>query len=141
MIIRLLRSPRWRVLFAAVGSAVTWFAWAYWANRAHGNQAWLSGVSQGGISFCTTLVGSLLLEWLFLRTGQGWLGMATAVTVVSSLSLSFMVTVHTLAGTPNLVLTILPVFTVVLLYCSSYVFGLKKIKNHHDKKAVESLAT
>ena len=135
---RLLYSPRARVLLSALASAVTWFAWAYWANRSHGQQALLSGLSQGGVSFVTTSIGSFLLEVLFIRLGSGLAGMAGSVALVSGLSLSFMLSVHLLAGTPNLVLTILPVFTVVLLYCSSYVFGLKKLKQQNETSAVET---
>lgn len=138
MILRLLQSPRTRVLLAAFASAATWFAWAYWANRGDGQQALLSGLSQGGVSFITTSIGSFLLELLFVRLGSGILGMASSVALVSGLSLSFMVTVHWLARTPNPVLTILPVFTVVLLYCSSYVFGLKKLKQRNELDAVET---
>lgn len=138
MIRRLLQSPGCRVLLSALASAVTWFAWAYWANRADGDQALLSGLSQGGVSFVTTSVGSFLLELLFVRLGSGLAGMAASVALVSGLSLSFMVTAHWLARTPNLALTVLPVFTVVLLYCSSYVFGLKKLKQQNEINAVET---
>lgn len=138
MIARILQSPRWRVLFAALASAATWFAWAWWANRADSQQALLSGLSQGGVSFITTSIGSFLLEVLFARLGSSLAAMFATVAVVSGLSLSFMLSVHTLAGTPNLVLTILPVFSVVLLYCSSYVFGLKKLKQQDEITAVEA---
>lgn len=141
MIRRMIQSPLFRVVFAAISSAVTWFAWAYWANRAHGSQALVSGFSQGGVSFITTSIGSFLLETLFVRLGDSRASMAITVAIVSGLSLSFMVTVHTLAHTPNIVLTILPVFCVVLLYCSSYVFGLKKLKLQNEINAVETVAT
>ena len=140
MIRKFIHSPYWRVLSAAFGSAAIWFAWAYWANRGQPDQALISGLSQGGVSFVTTSIGSFLLELLFARLGSRLLGLAVCVAIVSSLSLSFMVTVHTLAHTPNMLLTILPVFTVVLLYCSSYVFGLRKLKLHNENKAVESVA-
>lgn len=137
MIQQILQSPRWRVLLSALASAVTWFAWAYWANRADGQQALLSGLSQGGVSFITTSIGSFLLELFFVRLGHSTVGLAVTVALVSGLSLAFMLAVHLSAGTPNLVLTILPIFTVVLLYCSSYVIGLKKLKQQNEINAVE----
>lgn len=137
MIQQILQSPRWRVFLSALASAVTWFAWAYWANRADSQQALLSGLSQGGVSFVTTSIGSFLLEVFFVRLGNSAVGLAITVALVSGLSLAFMLTVHLLAGTPNLVLTILPIFTVVLLYCSSYVIGLKKLKQQNEINAVE----
>ncbi|CBL44582.1 hypothetical protein HDN1F_09990 [gamma proteobacterium HdN1] len=128
LIRRIIHSAQARILLSALASAFTWFAWAWWANHSHGQQAWLSGLSQGGVSFITTSIGSFLLEVLFVRLGHSIYGMAASVALVSGLSLSFMISVHLMAGTPNLILTILPVFTVVLLYCSSYVFSLKKLK-------------
>lgn len=137
---RLTRSPFVRVAFGALLSAITWFGWAWWANRADPSQALLSGVSQGAVSFTTTAIGSTLLEWLFTRMGQSLSGRALSVALVSTLSLAMMLTAHLSAGTPNLLLTILPVFTVVVLYCSSYILGLHKLKQKDDVQAVESAA-
>lgn len=123
---------------AALLSAVTWFAWAYWANRHDSHHALVSGLSQGGVSFITTSVGSTLLEWLYLRMGASAGGRALSVMLVSGLSLAFMVTVHKMAHTPNLLLTVLPVFAVVLLYCTSYIYGLHKIKNQYETSEVEA---
>lgn len=137
MNLSILKSPHWRVLLAALASAATWFAWACWANWGDSQQALVSGLSQGGVSFITTFVGSFLLETGFVRLGSSPAAMIATVTGVSGLSLTFMVTVHRMAGTPNLLLTILPVFTVVLLYCSSYLIGLKKLKRQDESNAVE----
>ncbi|MEZ5504533.1 MAG: hypothetical protein R3F38_00535 [Gammaproteobacteria bacterium] len=137
---RFARSPIARVIIAAVLSAITWFAWAWWANRAVPSQALLSGLSQGAVSFTTTAIGSTLLEWFFLRMGHLLVGRVLSVVLVCMLSLALMLTAHLSAGTPNIVLTILPVFTVVVLYCSSYILGLQKLKQKHDIQAVESAA-
>lgn len=137
---RFARSPIARVIIAALLSAITWFAWAWWANRADPSQALLSGLSQGAVSFTTTAIGSTLLEWFFLRMGHVQAGRILSVMLVSMLSLALMLTAHVSAGTPNLLLTILPVFTVVVLYCSSYILGLQKLKQKHEIHAVESAA-
>ncbi|HVL01219.1 MAG TPA: hypothetical protein VM553_15480 [Dongiaceae bacterium] len=131
------QSPQARVFVAALMSAGTWFAWAFWANRHDLHHAWISGLSQGGVSFITTSVGSSLLEFFYRRIGATLAGRILSVALVSGFSLAFMVTVHTLAHTPNLLITILPVFAVVLLYCSSYVIGLQKIKNQYENNEVE----
>ena len=137
-LLELLRqSPQARVFVAALLSAATWFAWAFWANRHDLDHAWISGLSQGGVSFITTSVGSSLLEFFHRRIGATRAGRIATVAMVSGCSLAFMVSVHTLARTPNLLTTILPVFTVVLLYCSSYVIGLQKIKNQYENNEVE----
>lgn len=133
----ILKSPHWRVLLAALSSALTWFAWACWANWGEGYQTLVSGLSQGGVSFTTTFIGSFLLETGFARLGSSLPAMAATVAGVSGLSLACMLTVHRLAGTPNMLLTILPVFSVVLIYCTSYLIGLKKFKHKNESNAVE----
>lgn len=125
------------MVVAAVLSAATWFAWAFWANRHDIDQAWLSGLSQGGVSFCTTSIGSSLLEWIYRRTGHLLAGRLLAIVVVSGASLAFMLTAHTLAHTPHLFTTIAPVFLVVVLYCASYIAGLHKIKTQPYANEVE----
>ena len=127
---RLHQSPAFRVFGGAVLSAVTWFCWAWFANREHPDHALIAGLTQGGVNFMTTAFGSAALEFLFVRMGHFPLGRMLCVLIVSSLSLGFMVLAHTRAGTPNLLLTIGPVYLVVLLYCSSYIFSLQKLKRH-----------
>lgn len=133
---KLVGSPRVRVMAAAIASAVTWFCWAYWANREDPNQALLSGLFQGGVNFITTAFGSALLEALYNRIGDHSQGRAMCVVIVSSGSLVMMLCAHWLASTPNILLTVLPVYTVVILYCSSYIFGLHKIKNKYETEEV-----
>ena len=52
------------VAAAAIASALTWFCWAYWANREVPEQALMSGLFQGGVNLLTTAFGSALLEWI-----------------------------------------------------------------------------
>ncbi|RLU00282.1 hypothetical protein [Ketobacter sp.] len=132
----LIRSPRARVITAALASAITWFCWAYWANRELPEQALVSGLFQGGVNLLTTAFGSALLEALFLRFGDSAKGQAGAILLVSSGSLCLMLVAHWLAATPNVLLTVLPVYTVVLIYCTSYVVGLNKIKTKYEAEEV-----
>ncbi len=133
---RLANSPRVRVSLAALGSAVIWFCWAYWANREVPEQAWLSGLFQGGVNLLTTACGSALLEALFQRFGGSSRGRLLAVVLVSSGSLGLMLTAHWIASTPNVLLTVMPVYAVVVLYCTSYIIGLQKLKIKHESNHV-----
>ena len=128
----IIQSPRFRVLFGALLSAITWFCWAYWANRQDPDQALVSGLYQGGVNLLTTAFGSAALELLFVRIGATLVGRALCVVIVSSISLSFMIVAHLFAATPNMFLTIAPVYSVVVLYCSSYIFSLHKLKQHEE---------
>ncbi|MCG8312931.1 MAG: hypothetical protein MI976_06915 [Pseudomonadales bacterium] len=127
-----IQSPKFRVLLGALLSAITWFCWAYWANRQDPDQAWVSGFYQGGVNLFTTAFGSAALELLFVRMGATFAGRALCVAIVSTISLSFMIAAHLIAQTPNMLLTIAPVYSVVVLYCSSYIFSLQKLKQHEE---------
>ena len=128
--------PRFRIIVAAISSAITWFAWAYWANRFDPQQAIVSAFYQGCVNLFTTAVGSSALEWLFNKMGDSVVGRISCVLIVSTCSLSLMLTAHLYAATPNLLLTVLPVYVVVLLFCSSYIIGLSKIKTNYDNQEV-----
>ena len=125
-------SPRMRVAISALLSAITWFCWAYWVNIEDPDQALTSGFSQGAVNLLTTAMGSTALEYLFKYFGGTGKGKLTSIIAVSSCSLVLMLLSHLLAGTPNILLTVLPVYCVVLVYCSAYVLGLDKLKKHHD---------
>lgn len=125
-----------RVVAVSIASAVTWFLWAYWANREDPSQALTSGLFQGGVNFITTSFGSTGLEVLFTRFGRTLVGKVFSVLVVSSISLALMISAHLMANTPNMVLTILPVYIVVVLFCSSYIFGLSKLQKQYDQNEV-----
>ncbi|MCG8672989.1 MAG: hypothetical protein MI867_26580 [Pseudomonadales bacterium] len=129
---QLLLSPRARVMMSALLSAITWFCWAYWVNIEDSNQALTSGLSQGVVNLFTTAIGSAALEYLFRSFGGTGKGKLISILSVSSFSLALMIFSHILAGTPNIFLTVLPVYCVVLVYCSAYVLGLDKLKKHHD---------
>lgn len=131
-----LGSPRTRVTLAAIASAITWFCWAWWVNRADPEQALMSGLYQGAVNLFTTAVGSSALEALFVLMGTTLAGRAGCVLIVSSGSLSLMLLAHWHAQTPNILLTVLPVYGVVLLFCSSYIMGLGKLKNQYDHQEV-----
>lgn len=92
----------------------------------------MSGLFQGGVNLLTTAFGSALLESLFLRLGCSLGGRVCAVAIVSTGSLCMMLAAHWLASTPNVLLTVLPVYAVVILYCSSYIAGLQKIKTKYE---------
>lgn len=127
-VVEFLERPEYRVFIMSVLAGITWFCWAYWANRHYPEQALWSAFSQAGLNIMTTFLGSSALEILFVRIGHTKVGRLMSVLIVSSVSLATMVIVHIFVGTPNLLLTVLPVYGVAVLYCFSYVQGLHKIK-------------
>jgi hypothetical protein len=110
-----------RIFGPAVASAALWGAWAYYANRGHGGDAFRAGAVQAATSFVFTVLGALILEFLYLRFAR--LPLRRTLTTLGGASTAFasMLVIHTINRTPNLWLTVLPVFALVLLYCTVYV--------------------
>lgn len=133
-----LQSARARTIMSAVWSALTWGSWAFIVNFVSLKSALLAGVSQGSVSFITTLIGSILLEILFVTLGGSTIAVGLSVAIVSSISLLSMLWVHINNGTPNLLLTILPIYCVVVSYCYFYLLGLKKLDAVREEKSLIS---
>lgn len=123
----IVRSPAVRTLGSAILSLLTWGGWAWLVNGWSTHEGMRAGASQGVTSFITTLTGSMMLEWLFLRFGPQWRGCVASAAVVSSISLSLMLVVHINMHTPNLFFTIAPIYFIVVLFCTSYVVTLRKL--------------
>ena len=126
----LIQSEARRAFFSAV---VAFIIWGSWALIAHWDYAiWVkvkAGVTQGMSSFTFTYIGTIMLERLF-RVGKTPLtqvlisGLGTFGIVLSSV-----LVIHTLAGTPEMLLTIAPSMTVSFFYCLSYAAALRKLDN------------
>ncbi|ODS23924.1 hypothetical protein AB835_06285 [Candidatus Endobugula sertula] len=102
--------------------------WALYINSSHG---WMSAgkaaFTQGSYSFVVTLVLAVSVEWLFTR----WLTVPLCslwVFLVALTLLSFTSTgLHILAGTPNVLWTILPGLSISAVYTLIYVVALNKL--------------
>lgn len=123
-----------------MGSAFAAFlgygAWAWFANMEHGDDmAFRAALTQGTYSFIITLILTGLMECLFSRLSSWpehsrFLGSTIPVCLVlyfSSYSVNY------LAGTPNILLTILPGAILSTLYTFSYIGALAKIENKADE--------
>jgi len=105
--------------------------WAFWVNYGAGQTlAFKAAFTQGGYSFIITLVLALLIEWLFSRFKKWpfhlfFIGLITcSFLYVTSWSLNY------LAGTPNILLTILPGAAVSTVYTIIYILGLNKLARY-----------
>lgn len=134
----LLQSPKARALLSAVWSALTWGTWAFIANFVSLKTALVAGFSQASVSFVTTLIGSILLELLFVSLGGSTLAITMSVAIVSSISLTSMLWVHLSNETPNVILTILPIYIVVVSYCYFYLLGLRNLANARKEGSLTS---
>jgi hypothetical protein len=102
------------VAFLAMG------AWAAFANRSHGVAAMaLAGAVQGAISCGITLVLKRSLEAMFARL-PGVVAIVAPPLVTMAVVLAVLVTIHRLAGTPEVWATIAVPYTVSSAYAWIY---------------------
>lgn len=106
------------VAFIAMGG------WAVFANRAHPMpQPLVAGVVQGALSGAITFVLKSMVE----AVGARFSGIAAIVLpplIAVALSLAILVTIHTLAGTPEIATTIALPTSVTALYSTLYAYAL-----------------
>lgn len=100
--------------------------WAVFANRSHPlGEALQAGLVQGAMSGLITLVMKKALEWMNPRfSGAMALIGPPAVTATTIFALLF--GAHTLAGTPEIALTIALPFSVSTTYAILYNLGLTR---------------
>jgi len=109
------------VAFLAMG------AWAAFANRGHGPEAMaLAGVVQGAISCVITLILKRSLEAMFARLA-GPAALIVPPLVTMAVVLAVLVTIHRLAGTPEVWTTIAMPYAVSSTYAWIYTLTLARM--------------
>lgn len=102
-------------------------AWAAFANRSHGPEAMaMAGVIQGAISCAITLILKRSLEAMFARL-RGPMAVIVPPLVTMAVVLAVLVTIHTLAGTPEVWTTIAVPYTVSSSYAWIYTLALRRM--------------
>jgi hypothetical protein len=106
------------VAFLAMGG------WAVLANRAHPwPQPLVAGVVQGALSGAITFVLKRMIE----RLASSFSGIAALVLpplIAVALSLALLTSIHTLAGTPEILATIALPTSVTAIYSTLYAYAL-----------------
>jgi hypothetical protein len=109
----LARGFLWGVFFGAV-----WGGWAYYCNfKFSPSKALNAALTQFAFSFTVTLFFSLTVDALYhnSKTLAGkWL---FAFTLPVAFMLGSLVLLHSLRGTPNIFLTVLPSTSIAAMYC------------------------
>ncbi len=121
-------SPLARSLISATAGFIGYGAWAYWVNQMVSHSVGIkAALVQGSFSFVITLVLSALMEFLHQRFASLRYGnyvtimVACLILYISSYSINF------IAGTPNIIRTILPGALFSTFYVWGYVFSLNKL--------------
>jgi Kef-type K+ transport system membrane component KefB len=123
------RGSRKRALIVGCGAFLLFGGWALIANRAHPvSDMARAAAAQGSLSFVSTTFSVLLLEYLYRlgRTPGQKLVLAAAGTPV--IVLAIMTGVHALAGTPNIVITLLPSWISGTIFCVVYTLNLRRLE-------------
>ena len=105
-------------------------SWAVYANFEHGAQAWkMAGAIQGVYAFFSTLSVTVVAQWVYTKCGRGWLGIVVGFLVSFVVMLTIPIAVHNLAGTPDILQTILP----GLIWGSGYLILFLVLKERTNK--------
>ncbi len=125
-----MNAPFLRSLLAGAAGFVGYGGWAFFANLSHGSEiAARAGWVQGTYSLVLTFVMTFVTEWLFARTKELAHGMAVTVLIVCIILFSSAYGIHMVAGTPEILMTILPGFIIGTIYTAVYVWGLQKAQS------------
>lgn len=115
----------------ALAAMLVYGAWAIFANFEHGRSAWLmAGVIQGIYAFGSTLTVTVVARWAYLRAGAKLRGILCGFGLSFLVMLIIPVAVHSIAGTPNILQTILP----GLIWGSGYLIGYLLLTEKNSKK-------
>lgn len=107
-------------------------SWAFFANRMHGTEAaFMAAIVQGTLSGIITLGMKKALERIyqaFKNQGKDKAGLFFTPLIVCSVSASTLLLCHFMAGTPELIMTIITPSSVALFYAYTYTYTLKKTR-------------
>lgn len=107
-------------LMGLLGLAI-WGPWAWWSNRSHGSgAAWQAGLTQGFISFTITLLIGLIVEAATRFGGTRRARFAAGVGAAFAFISIYSVTFHTIAGTPELLVTVAPAIASGVVFAALY---------------------
>lgn len=115
--------PRQTALINASAALTLYGSWAFYANYDHGaTAAWLAGFIQGSYAFVSTLTVTLLALKIYHHYKGGIKGVTLGFSASFVAMLVIPWAVHTAAGTPDTLQTVLPgliwgsIYLVAVLY-------------------------
>ena len=118
-----------RGLIAATAGFAAYGGWAYYINHSHGSSAALKALfTQGSYSFSLTLVMAFIMEWLFQLSSKPVTRFCLTFFITSLLLYSTSWGINAWAGTPEILLTILPGAVIGTFYTLSYTLTLFKLQ-------------
>jgi len=117
-------------LVSALLAFLIWGTWAYYVNQSSGVFVSLkSGLIQGAASGFMTLIMVRIVSKFYqiLPKNLYWLALPPLLTVV--MTGSCIVALHWLANTPDIVRTVVPPFSMALMFCAFTTYKLHSANN------------
>jgi uncharacterized MAPEG superfamily protein len=111
-------------LFYSLLAASVYGSWAFYVNSVSG-QGWQAFITQGSLSFMSTLFFLALILWVVMRREGEAHQLLVGMAIPNTLVMTILYVTHFLAGTPNIISTILPSCVVGLVGSFFYIRGLK----------------
>lgn len=128
--IKVLVTRDWfRSAVAGVLAFLAYGGWAFWVNMHHSVEMGVrAGLLQGTYSLLLTFSSTLLMERLYARlqhlAAAVWLSMLAMAVVLWTVPWI----IHLLAGTPSILMTVLPGFFIGCVYSLIYLLSLRKLR-------------
>lgn len=122
-----------RSLISATAGFLFYGSWAFWVNHDHGVGMGLRAACvQGSYSFMLTLIMTGLIEGLFTLNNRFFANQKLIIwsTIICSCALIFTTSwsINVLAGTPEVLRTVILGYVVGGIYSTTYVYGLARIR-------------
>ena len=127
------------IFLTALAAGLGYGGWAAYANYEHGFSAWSKAASiQGVLAFFSTLIITHVAHKIYLQYGCKIRGILAGFSMSFIIMLAIPLAVHKLAGTPDVLQTILPGLIWGSIYLIGFLLSLE-IKNRNAARDQASL--
>lgn len=108
--------------------------WAVFANYEHGPHAWaMAGAIQATYAFISTFFITTVAQRTYIKYNCGVRGVFAGFITSFIVMLAIPVTVHCIAGTPDILQTILPGLIWGSIYLMGFLITLNKVKSSNNQ--------
>lgn len=127
------RGSKRRAIIVGIAAFLLFGGWALVANREHSTRDMVrAAVAQGCFSFISSTSSVLLLEYLYGLGRTPVQRLVLGAVGTPCIILLAMTTGHLIAGTPNVVMTLLPSWISGAIFCVTYTLNLRRILAARD---------
>ncbi len=131
-----IKKINYSALFTALAAAIAYGGWAVYANYEHGLHSWvMAGIVQGVYAFFSTFFVTYVARLVFFKCKCAMRGILAGFATSFLVMLAIPMGVHCLAGTPDIVQTILPGLIWGSIYLLGFLITLNISQRNPDLKS------